>query len=52
MNEQLREIRHLNDGEKTEKSPLSRNPNDSEMLHSKLTDHSIKNKSAEETFGQ
>lgn len=52
MNEQLRVTRHLSDGEQREKLPLPRNPNDSERLDSKLRDHSIKNKSAEETVRQ
>lgn len=51
MHEQLR-VRHLNDREERESPPLPTNPNDSEMLASKLRDQTIKNKSAKETFGQ
>lgn len=52
MNEQLRVTRHLSDGEQREKLPLPRNPNDSELLDSKLRDHSIKKQIAEDTFRQ
>lgn len=52
MHEQLKATRHLNDREERESLPLPTNPNDSKMLDSKLRDQTIKNKSAEETFGQ